>query len=220
MNPATEQMRSYADTLAAVLRCFEGCKGSVIVVGRTLSGLGQQDAHLSPPFDALPMPVLNLLADGFSLRLSPATRSGQALDELPFLSILWRPKTVFSKATAWRHAVDPEAAAQIAAALATMPAPSLLIDAGPEVWAGWRLTEPVDLRQQLDAARVTQAALAQRLDADVQTAEDVTATLPFAGPVRNWGAHPPFIEVVIAAPERTYRIEQLLDPTPEGGGAS
>ena len=128
---------------------------------------------------------------------------------------LWRPATRFDKTTRWRHAVEPAAQEAIAAAL--MPAPSVLVDAGHEVWAGWRLQMPFDLTREADQAQAAQAALAARLGADVETAKDLDAPLPLCGVIRNWNANPPNrIEIVVAEPERRYDVEQLLKQPAEG----
>jgi hypothetical protein len=212
-----QQATTYTDRLSAALRLFNGCRGTVTIAGRSLHGFGEQGALIAPPFDqGVPLPVLQLLVDGYSLRLSPATRSGQALAEMPFLWVLWRPATRFDKITGYRHAVEPAAQAAIADALATMPLPSVLVDAGPEVWAGWRLAEPFDLLHQTTEARGAQVALAERLGGDVKTAEDLSATLPLAGVIRNWNnIQREYIEITIAEPARMYRVEQLLEP--QGG---
>jgi hypothetical protein len=216
-----QQATTYTDRLGAAMRLFADCRGSVTIAGRSLHGFGEQLAHIAPPFD-VPLAVLELLRDGYSLRLSPATRSGQTLAELPFLSVLWRPQSEFSRETGWRHVVTAEAQAAVAAALAMMPPASLLIDAGPEVVAAWRLVEPLDLRHAADQARAAQVQLAERLGGDVKTAEDLAAFLPLAGRVRNWNVTvPDFIELAVVEPGRPeYTIEQLLGAAPEGGDAS
>lgn len=208
----------YTDGLIAALRLFDGCRGTVVIDARSLHGFGQQGAHVTPPFEqGVPLPVLQLLLDGFSLRIAPATRSGQALAELPFAWALWRPATRFDRSTGHRHAVEPDAAAAIAATLAGMPPASLVIDAAHEVVAAWRLEHPVNLTRDADQARDLQTELAQRLHADADVARDLAAFLPLGGVVRNWNvARPDHIQIVTVLPERRYDVEQLLKP-PTGG---
>ncbi|MDI6773338.1 MAG: hypothetical protein QME77_12240 [bacterium] len=199
----------YTDALAAALRLFDGGRGTVALSGRSLHGIGEQDAHIAPPFD-VPLAVLQLLVDGYSLRLGLATRSRQVLAEFPCAWTLWRPATRFDKITGYRHAVEPAAPEAIAAALATMPVPSVLVDAGPEVWAGWRLLEPLDLRRSADQARAAQVALATRLGGDIAAAEGLGGLAPFAGRVRYWNnTIPDFITIAEVELTRRYTLDEL-----------
>jgi hypothetical protein len=210
----------YTDRLAGALCLFNSCRGRVAIAARSLHGFGESGALLVAPFDHVPLPVLQLLLGGMQLRISPGTRSGQQLLELPILAVLWRPESAFSRETKWRHVVTAEAHAAIAETLGAMLAPSVFVDAGPEVWAGWRLERPFDLTREADRAQAAQVALAARLGTDVETAKDLGAPLPLCGVIRNWNANPPDrIEIVVAEPTHTYTIDQVLNAehSPEGG---
>ena len=98
--------------------------------------------------------------------------------------------------------------------------PSHVIDAGPEVVAVFPLDRPIAIDQDPGRAAALLVALAERLGADVESAKDLGALVPFCGIVRGFGTVPPHRDVEIVEgvdPTRRYTIEQLeaaLMPAP------
>ena len=161
---------------------FEGCRGDVAYRTRSLDGFHAGYGVASPPFtDGVPLPMLAVVNDDLELRISPFTTVGVGhLSDLPMIVALWRPAVTFDRS----HVVTPDGQAAVAAAIAAMMPPSVLVDAGPEVWAAWTLDAPV--RDQA-AAVVALRDVALKAGADVDVLSDLHAfTLPLAGPIRNW----------------------------------
>lgn len=214
--PVTRQR--YSAAIAAVLRCFES-DAHVSIESHSSAGFGHE--HYLVNARALagegpPVAVLRTIAAGWSVRVAPFTRAASyGSPELPVLFCLWRPKTgfghsPFDSTSGHMHHVTEEAITAITTALATLPAPSILVDAGPEVWAGWRLKAPLrDMQAAIEALR----SLAVRLGGEPPDARDATfssVTLPLAGVIRNWNQNPPeSIAVTHAAADRLYDLEAL-----------
>jgi hypothetical protein len=201
---------SYAAQLRALVACFAGSAGRLDLEARSFGGVGQEHLAVWPKADALPLAALNLLRDDWSLRLAavPRAADGHTLADVPIVLVLWLPRTLFSADTGWRYQVDPAAHAAIARALETMPAPSVLVDGGHELWAGWRLEAP--LRDLPHATRVL-TTLAARLGGTSEPLADLPHwSLPFAGPIRNWHDAPrEDVTILEADPTRCYALEAI-----------
>ena len=197
------------EQLAGVLQCIAG-SGSVVLRSRTYDGIGEQDLIVTPPY-SLPLPLITLILDRWSVRLAPITRAagGQLLD-LPTAFVVWHPPTeVVDRAPR----VTAAAQRTIAAALRTMPPVSLLIDGAHEVVAGWRLERPLtDLHQ----AKALLVGLAERLGGETTPLEDLAAfDVPFAGIVRNWsGTNHEYIHLDEVNPTRRYALTALAQTPP------
>jgi hypothetical protein len=210
--PVTRPAWWGTESIKRLLRVFDDCKNAhAMLSARSISGISSTSLRCPLPARDVPLAALHLLISEHSLRIAPAPKAGEAYRYLPLLWCLWRPASEFSHGTGWRHTVTEDARAAIATALAGMPPPSIHVEAGPEVWAGWRLIEPIDLRAQGDQAREFLRELAQRLGGDVERPQDFAVDLPVAGVVRNWnGSTPDLIEIVTVEPTRRYPITELL----------
>jgi hypothetical protein len=203
---------AYVDRIAGVLQCFNTAKdGTLTLSASTYEGFGQSAAVLTPPFavDGLALPVLNLLSDGFSLRVDVVTRSGPSALWLPMAVARWTLKATFLS-TQRRYVVSEHQRAGVRAALALMPAPSVQVEAGPEIWAGWRLKQALPAK----AAGAALRRLAEQVHAD--PIENLTNTVPLAGQVRNWTRMPvEFVTVVAVDPSRAYDLADLHPAAPD-----
>jgi len=180
---------TFTQKVTAALQCFAGANGQITLDMRTMCGIGHEVSTIAVG-DPVPLWLWHRLNDGRTVRVSPFTSAGQ----LPFLFALWRPAVEFRD----KHTVTSEASDAIVSALAPMPLPSILIDAGPEVWAAWRLPRAVSMAEGLIALR----QIGQHLAANVAMLQDPwSLTLPLAGPVRNWNVtDPDQIEILEANP--------------------
>ena len=107
---------------------------------------------------------------------------------MPVLAVRWRLANTFDRLpedeeSSRRYRVTAESQAAVAAALSRMPAPSALIDAGPEVAAIWRLSEPLPA-EDAACAYMELATYAGAEHALVPRTS--TFTLPIGGRIRNW----------------------------------
>ena len=207
---------AYTDRIAAALACFNAPRdGTLTLAARTYEGIGASSAILHPPFavDGLPLALLNLLNDGFTLRVDLVTRSGPTALWLPMLIARWTLKSSFISSRRL-HVVSVSGLAGVRAMIATMPAPTLQVHAGPEVWAGWRLTQPLPAKAAGPALR----RLAEQLAAD--PIENLADTLPLAGAVRNWSNVPrEYITIVDVDPSREYELADLHPADATGAAA-
>jgi hypothetical protein len=205
--------------IADVLRLYNRLPGQVYITARTLDGFGSHAMQLPPAFEAgVPMPLLALLRDDWSIRIAPFTWDGGHWCALPMLVAIWRPSTTFLSAER-RHIVTPEGEASVIAGLGAQRPPTVIVDAGPEVWAAWWLDEPIT---DATVARTALRTLAARVggDADLfaaigQTETDrvrlEALTLPLGGVIRNWNnQRPEHIRVLKVEPSRRYPLDALL----------
>jgi hypothetical protein len=206
--------------IADVLRLFDQAPGQVYVDARSLDGIGHESTQISPPFPCgVPLPQLSLLADNWGVRLAPFACDGGRWVAAPLLVALWRPQIlVQTSAQGVCRVVTPDAEAAIAAGLRVMPPPTVAVDAGHEVWAGWALETPItDMARAGDllcavAARVGADAEAfAALDKAHTSAARESLTLPLGGIIRNWNNQPPeYVRVLDVAPSRRYTLDALL----------
>jgi hypothetical protein len=192
------------DRLEALLQCFDDARAPVLFDLRSFRGFEHEQHFWAPPFQQVPMLLMQRLLEGFSLRLALVTREPGYLVDAPVLAAVWRPARKFHDG---RWVLCSESQAAIRTALATMPAPSVLVDGGHEVWAGWRLIGPISWQH----AEEILPGLAGRLGALDLPARLSTLTLPLAGPVRSRETpEPETIEIIEADPTRRYLIAELL----------
>jgi hypothetical protein len=159
---------------------------------------------------SVPWPILAALGIGDAVRIrAVSVEPDGSPRDLPALVAVFRPPTVFG-GPAWRHAVDPAAAAAIRARLDDAPAPAFLVSAGPEVVAWWPLATPLPVDRDPAEAVQRLVDLAARLGADVETARDLRATIPVAGPIRNWNrTSPDWVHVDALNPARRATLAEL-----------
>lgn len=204
---------SEAARIGEVLDIFSKLPGHVYVDTRTLDGFGHENLHLPTSFElGAPILLLKALAAGWSARVAPMTWDGGYWCALPALFAVWRPFT--------EHALTTEGQAAVTAGLALMPPPSVLVDAGPEIWASWVLDTPIT---NLPIARAALRSLAARVGGDGEmfgaldqpTCVDPLLlerlTLPLGGPIRNWFTEPrEYISVAAVDLTRRYSLDSLL----------
>jgi hypothetical protein len=207
--------------LQVVLRAFARGRYPLTLTWRTLSGVGQGQLVIDPEPAVLPIRLLDLLAEPvapeFRTPLTTWTPDGRPA-ELTVGACLWRLPMQFG-APAWRHQVDPAAAAKVREGLAdfSLP-PAWLVDAQHEVWAAWPLAAPLTVDRDPEPAVGLLTALARHLGGDVAGVQDLTATLPVAGVVRNCGRQAPLPheEILPGAPGARYAVQDLMAAC--GGG--
>jgi hypothetical protein len=201
----------YTDQLLAVLQCFDLTQGVIALTDRSVNGVRQSCLILHPPCRSVPMNLLTLLNQDVPVRLPVLTRnpSGQTLVDLPVAIAYWRPRTRFDRSTHWRRVVEPDAQHAITTALRTMPAPSILIDGGSAVWAGWQLDKPIRDRRQIDAVL---QAIAERLGADTRAPADLQHfEVPLGGPIPDFGnLTPRYTLIAVADASRRYTLDALM----------
>ena len=229
---AASPSRGHCASIKTALNLLAGSSagpGALCVDARSLGRVGHQ-AYMLPvdargsAFHALPLALLALLEDGgWQLRVSVAVHdeAGTPPRALNALFASWVLPLEFRAPDggAWRWYIAPEQTARVRDALAAFPfAPSVLIDAGPEVIALWALTEPL---RDMTRARTAQRALTERLGADsdarpqpgnrpVLAADDPGVLVPLAGIVRGMGdTLPPLITLPLVEPARVYDLSDL-----------
>ena len=209
-------MKSYVEQFIAALRLFRA-KGAVHIDLRTYSGIGHRSLVLEPAALADPPGSQNLtslvqaVADGFTARISPLTSRG----EIPLAFVVWPMKFTL------RHrqfvVTDASDGCQRAALTMVLP-PSILVAAGGERWAAWRLSQPLSAVE----APAILGRLAERLGGDIVAVQDLTTcTLPLAGRIRNWHEVPAeYISVVALDVQLRYDPAQLeLNNVPLSGAS-
>jgi hypothetical protein len=196
-------MTKYTTRVAAALRLFES-EGPVHMVARSVSGI-DSPARLvaAPPFaDTLPGNVLKVLADReMNLRVRPVIETVAGRFRWPLLFVMWRPP-VRRAGRQWE--LEDGARERILASLATMPKPSVLIDGGFELWAGWRLDDAIDGLQQ------GRAALGQLGDALGAGAFGDDITLPLAGAIRGRDWNDAEIDISEVDLDTGYTVTEIL----------
>ncbi len=202
--------RPFTARLLELLRVFDGCRGSIDIDMRSLSGIGQSALSVRPPVAAIPFPLLDAIRDNDGTRFTPVTRAG-GLQDLAIAFVCWRPAQCFDASTGWRYTIAPDAQERIREALAAFALPpAQLIDAGPEVVALWLLEAPLAVDRDPARALALLVGLAERLAGDVTTAQDLGALLPLCGVIRNWNHElADHVDVVDVEPGRRYPVEQL-----------
>lgn len=201
--PRVDSSADGLDRLAALLTAFGGTTGRLHIEARDWSGWHHSEYVVADePDGRLPMVVLSLIADGYTLRMRAfrAENDGSIL-EVPALVVVWHPQTDFTD----HYLVTSEGRDRVQRALSAVPPPSVLVDAGPEAWAAWLLEEPLATGDGIHACRV----LAARLHSDVNVFDG--HALPVYGPVRNWNRDPCEVTtIVVANPSRRYSLAELL----------
>ena len=195
--------------LTDVLRCFALGHGAITIDARTLDGIGHlAGEQIRGPIKHTPLHILKLLSDGFSLRIAPYTKGtdGRPVD-LPMLFACWHLARTFD--SDGRPVIESAAARPVRQALATMPRPSVLVDARHEVWAGWQLSKPLSP----SAAPGLLSKLAARLGAVEMTWSELEGChLPLVGTIRNWSTvHIEDIEILEADPLRQFSIDEVIN---------
>lgn len=192
-----------------VLRCFARGQGAITIDARTMDGIGHlAGQQIANPVNHTPLHILKLLADGFSLRIAPVTKAtdGRPVD-LPMVFAYWRlARTMDGEG---RPTIEPAAARPVRQALATMPRPSVLVDARHEVWAAWQLAKPLS---PSEAPRVL-SALAARVGAVEMKWDELGAChLPLVGAIRGWSTiHVEDIEILEADPLRQFSVDEVIN---------
>jgi hypothetical protein len=203
----------FTEKFARVLQCFDARRAALLLDARSFDGIGQQQELLTLPCpDGVPRHVLGLVRDGWTLRILPAAVANlsQQID-LPAAIVVWRPRTAFKNRT---HVVTDEGQATIAAAIATMPPPSIVVDAGPEVWGAWRLDQPIT---DLARAHRLLSTLADRLGGDTSILANLaTFSVPICGPIRSWNSERrEHIRIELAHPNQVYALATFEQPIKE-----
>lgn len=194
------------ERLWAVLRLFLVEGEALDLDARTRDGFGEKTFTVPWAADGLPLALLRDLTERWTFRLHPAARAADGtVRVVPALVVLFRPSTDFHER---RHIVTAAGQTAIAAALALMPRPSLVVDAGPEVWASWALDRPL---ADLGQAQTLLRRLAAHLGGDAEAVQDLRAlTLPIAGPIRSWNtADPETIVIEHVDPTLRYTRAEL-----------
>jgi hypothetical protein len=209
-------MTSTTERIAALLTAFNapslGGRRVVEIQSNTYhGGPWRLDPALLPFSNEVPLFVLKLITERNGLFVTPFVFENRGLwiaSALPLVFASWRPRTqrVDIGTAQSRDIVLAEEKRSITAALESMPPPTLLVDAGPDVWAGWALTEPmVDLvaaHQLLNRLSVALKAVPVS-----ENARDVL--LPFAGIVRNWNVGREQVDIVSVDPSRRYSLSEI-----------
>jgi hypothetical protein len=169
------------------------------------------DPMILPFSQEVPLVVLKLITEGNGLFVTPFVFEHRGIlvpSALPVVFACWRPKTqrVDIGTEKSRHIVLADEKKVIAAALEVMPPPTMLVDAGPDVWAGWALTEPM---VDLVAAHRLLNSLSAALKAMPVNENARDVLLPFAGIVRNWNAGRERVDIVSVDPSRRYSPSEI-----------
>lgn len=214
--------------VAALNLVVSGAVGELFLLGTSRGGAGREARvrqldGTRPAFHSLP--CLDWLEQGLEVRVSAAVHDSgnRGPVQLGLLFASWAFTPEFGRRSEedvmGAYYIGDADTARVAEPLARFPLPpSLVVDAGGEVWAGWALTEP--LADFVDARRL-QRALAIALGADTgehaqphgrpaRPADDPGVFLPIGGVVRNMGASPPpRIALPLVEPSRIYPLTDL-----------
>jgi hypothetical protein len=201
---------TYTEQVAAVLESFGAIEGHALeLTVRSINGFGQEPYRVRLPARELPRPVLQALADGWHVRLAPVprpVRQASAGDFLPVVFVTWRLERRFNPRER-EYQPSERAISLVKVAMELVPPATFLIESGAELWAGWRLGQPLRLAR---AARVL-GQFAERLGADVAPLRDLAGlSLPLAGPALNSGQRPPWTAVHVIEPQRVYTLAEVL----------
>jgi hypothetical protein len=206
----TKDHETYTDKLAHALAVFDGASGVIKCDCRSLEGIGHETLALTPgPMrEGVPMPLLEMIAANWGVRVPPFTQTiAGDFVALPFAFALWHPPTTLRKR---QRLITPEGRRMITEALAPMPPASLVIWAGTEAWAGWRLTRPITNQHQ--ALALVNRLTARLGSGPIQTLSGLT--LPFCGAIRNWTIDPvEHVTIAAAAPAIRYTTHELEEMT-------
>lgn len=199
---------TYLDSLTRLLNALVA--RPTAITAQPLDGVGRRTVTVHPPFASVPFQIVQLLDDDFSLTVPVASCDVAGVPQALHMVISrWRPETAFGSLDGDRkgHHVTQAGYAAVETALATMPPPSVRVDAGPDQWAGWTLATPM---LDLSAAQTLLDAIAARVGGEPIT---LTTAVPLAGWVRNFGnQHRTSIHVVEADASRVYDSSVLLPP--------
>ena len=187
----------------------------IMLDARSPAGFGHEQIGIQAGMMEVPLHLLELVRHNFEARAPLVSRVGLngPLDELLMAFVLWRPASIFSRESGWRHAIPVEAQRAIAEALTRAPIPPcLFVDGGHELAALWPLDRPVDVRRGLGPAGKLLVTMAEVLGGDIDAARDPgNVTIPIGGRVRNWNATEPDPVRVFALTDRVHPFESLAE---------
>lgn len=202
-------MSGYVDTVIDALRFFARPGGPPAwVSGRSYDGIGVPEAQRVTA-DAvargeLPVELLRGLASGWSYTIDLFASEARQAGVLPCGLVKLTPETEFRGQDG--HVVTEAGAESVRAALNRLPAPSLLVDAGPTVIVAFALAQPLN---DLAQARGLLVALAERAGGVMPPDNVERWSVPLCGAIRNWNRGRREFTSLIVHPSVTYTLTEL-----------